>query len=146
VVSVLQTTRYIGLGIPAILESFLQPANPYDFLIKMLLTSVTLCAGFKGGEVTPLFFIGATLGSALAIYIPLPVALLAAVGFVGVFAGCTKTPVACSLMAIELFGWENGHYFLLVCVISYLFSGTKGIYQTQKNKSFFFVSSRKTYR
>lgn len=129
----LQTTKYIGLGIPTILESFIHVASPFDFLIKMLLTSITLCAGFKGGEVTPLFFIGATLGSALSPYIPIPIALLAALGFVGVFAGCTKTPIGCTLMAIELFGWENAHYYLLVCLISFLVSGRKGIYQTQKN-------------
>lgn len=138
-VSLLQTTKHIGLGIPVILDSFIQTANPSDFLIKMLLTSITLCAGFKGGEVTPLFFIGATLGSALSPYIPLPLTLLAATGLVGVFAGCTKTPIGCTLMAMELFGWENGHYFLLICGISFLISGSKGIYRTQKNSHLFGV-------
>ncbi len=103
----LGTTKYIGLGIPTILQSFEEQLPLYDFAIKMALTILTLAAGFKGGEVTPLFFIGATLGSALSFFIPLPTALLAGMGFVAVFAGATNTPLACMLMAIELFGAES---------------------------------------
>lgn len=128
----LQTTRHIGLGIPTIIEAFQQPLPPTDFLIKIVLTTLTLCAGFKGGEVTPLFFIGATLGNALAIFVPLPLELLAATGFVAVFAGCTKTPFACTVMAMELFGWQYGLFFLISCLISYWVSGKKGIYSAQK--------------
>jgi H+/Cl- antiporter ClcA len=79
------TTKYIGLGIPTIVDSFSTPNASYDFLLKILFTGFTLGAGFKGGEVTPLFFVGATLGSALSIYVPLPIALLAGMGFVAVF-------------------------------------------------------------
>ncbi|PHK03335.1 chloride channel protein, partial [Nostoc linckia z13] len=71
------TTRYIGLGIPTISEAFRTPSSQHDFILKLLFTTFTLSAGFKGGEVTPLFFIGATLGSALSVFIPLPFALLA---------------------------------------------------------------------
>jgi H+/Cl- antiporter ClcA len=95
------TTRYIGLGIPTIVESFEKQLPLYDFAFKMIFTIVTLSAGFKGGEVTPLFFIGATLGSALSLFIPLPFGLLAGMGFVAVFAGATNTPLACMLMGIE---------------------------------------------
>ena len=128
----LGTTKYIGLGIPVILESFEQQLPIYDFAIKMALTIITLAAGFKGGEVTPLFFIGATLGSALSFFIPLPTALLAGMGFVAVFAGATNTPLACMLMAIELFGADCGIYVAIACVVSYLLSGHNSIYSTQK--------------
>lgn len=125
------TTKYIGLGIPTIIESFETPLPIYDFAIKIAFTILTLSAGFKGGEVTPLFFIGATLGSALSMFVPLPTALLAGMGFVAVFAGATNTPIACSIMAIELFGVESGVYVAIACVVSYLLSGHSSIYQRQ---------------
>jgi len=126
------TTKYIGLGIPTIVESFDKQLPVYDFALKMIFTIVTLSAGFKGGEVTPLFFIGATLGSALSLFIPLPFGLLAGMGFVAVFAGATNTPLACMLMGIELFGAECGIYVAIACVVSYLFSGHNSIYTRQK--------------
>ena len=126
------TTRYIGLGVPVILESFEKQLPLYDFALKMIFTIVTLSAGFKGGEVTPLFFIGATLGSALSLFIPLPFGLLAGMGFVAVFAGATNTPLACILMGIELFGAECGVYVAIACVVSYLLSGHNSIYTKQK--------------
>ncbi len=135
-VYLLQTTKHIGLGIPTIIDAFQQPLPPTDFLIKIGLTALTLSAGFKGGEVTPLFFIGATLGNALAPFIPLPLALLAATGFASVFAGCTKTPLACTVMAMELFGWQYGVFFLTTCLISFVISGKKGIYSSQRMKNF----------
>lgn len=126
------TTRYIGLGIPTIVESFEKQLPLYDFALKMIFTIITLSAGFKGGEVTPLFFIGATLGSALSLFIPLPFGLMAGMGFVAVFAGATNTPLACILMGIELFGAESGIYIAIACIVSYLFSGNNSIYTKQK--------------
>ncbi|MDQ0594679.1 H+/Cl- antiporter ClcA [Chryseobacterium ginsenosidimutans] len=126
------TTKYIGLGIPTILESFEKQLPLYDFALKMIFTIVTLSAGFKGGEVTPLFFIGATLGSALSLFIPLPFGLLAGMGFVAVFAGATNTPLACMMMGIELFGAESGAYIAIACIVSYLLSGNNSIYMKQK--------------
>lgn len=125
------STRYLGLGIPVIQEAFERPVESYDFALKLLFTSFTLGAGFKGGEVTPLFFIGATLGNALAWLLPLPMPLLAGMGFVAVFAGATNTPIACTLMGIELFGAEGGVFIGIACVIAYLFSGHTGIYSSQ---------------
>jgi len=127
----LGNTKYIGLGIPTIVESFEQQLPVYDFVIKIGLTVITLAAGFKGGEVTPLFFIGATLGSALSMVLPLPVALLAGMGFVAVFAGATNTPLACMVMAMELFGSQCGIYVAIACIVSYLLSGHTGIYDKQ---------------
>jgi H+/Cl- antiporter ClcA len=127
----LGTMRYAGLGVPVIVEAFQHQLGGQDFALKLLLTALTLGAGFKGGEVTPLFFIGAALGSALAGWLPLPVALLAGMGFVGVFAGAANTPLACLLMGLELFGTHAGVYLGLVCVVAYLFSGHHGIYSSQ---------------
>ncbi len=126
------TTRYIGLGIPVILDSFTGATHPWDFAGKFLFTAFTLGAGFKGGEVTPLFYIGATLGAALSGPLAIPRALSAGMGFVGVFAGAANTPLACTLMAIELFGPGIGVYAGLACVASYLFSGHAGIYSGQR--------------
>ncbi|WNH12810.1 voltage-gated chloride channel family protein [Thalassobellus suaedae] len=125
------TTKYIGLGIPTIVDAFDVNLNSYDFLLKVLLTSFTLGAGFKGGEVTPLFFIGATLGNVLIWFIPLPMGLLAGMGFVAVFAGATNTPIACTIMGIELFGIEAGVFIALACSTAYLFSGHTGVYASQ---------------
>jgi H+/Cl- antiporter ClcA len=127
----LGTMRYAGLGVPVIVEAFQHQLGAQDFVLKLLLTALTLGAGFKGGEVTPLFFIGAALGSALAGILPLPVALLAGMGFVGVFAGAANTPLACLLMGLELFGVQAGVYLALACVVAYLFSGHTGIYSSQ---------------
>ena len=125
------TTKYIGLGIPVILDAFSENLNSYDFLLKILLTTFTIGAGFKGGEVTPLFFIGATLGNALVWFVPLPVALLAGMGFAAVFSGASNTPIACTLLGIELFGMESAIFIGIACLISYFFSGFTGIYTSQ---------------
>lgn len=125
------TTKYIGLGIPTIIDAFDVDLNSYDFLLKVLFTSFTLGAGFKGGEVTPLFFIGATLGNVLIWFIPLPMGLLAGMGFVAVFAGATNTPLACTVMGIELFGIESGLFIAIACSTAYLFSGHSGVYSSQ---------------
>jgi H+/Cl- antiporter ClcA len=130
--------RYIGLGIPVMVEAFQHPLAPTDFMGKMVFTIASLGSGFKGGEVTPLFYIGATLGNALAPLLDVPFALLAAVGFVAVFAGAANTPIASTLMAVELFGAEIGVFAALACVMSYVCSGHSGIYRAQR------VAHRKT--
>lgn len=136
------TTKYIGLGVPIIIEAFTTQLPPYDFIIKLLLTTFTLSAGFKGGEVTPLFFIGATLGSALSFYIPLPIALLAGMGFVAVFSGATNTPLACTIMGMELFGWQCGLYLGAACTVAYLCAGHTGIYTSQEKGTKHFLYKR----
>lgn len=125
------TAKYIGLGVPMIVDAFTVQNAPYDFLLKILFTGFTLGAGFKGGEVTPLFFVGATLGSALSVFVPLPIALLAGMGFVAVFSGATHTPIACTVMGMELFGINCGIYMGIACVVAYFFSGSIGIYKSQ---------------
>jgi len=124
-------TKFSGLGVPVIVDSFSNTSEWYDFLLKILFTGFTLGAGFKGGEVTPLFFVGATLGSALSIVIPMPIALLAGIGFVAVFSGATHTPIACTIMGMELFGIAPGIFIAIACTIAYFSSGSIGIYKSQ---------------
>lgn len=124
-------TRYIGLGVPTIVDAFTQELPSYDFLAKIIFTAITLGAGYKGGEVTPLFFVGATLGNALSGVIPLPMDLLAGCGFVAVFAAAANTPIACLLMGIELFGSGASTFIGLACVVAFLFSSHTGIYKSQ---------------
>lgn len=97
------STKYIGLGIPTIESAFTMYLPPYDFMLKLLFTAFTLAVGFRGGDVTPLFFIGAIAGSALAGFTDLPAAPLAAIGFVTVFGTVYKTPLTTIVLFVELF-------------------------------------------
>jgi H+/Cl- antiporter ClcA len=99
---------------------------------KLVFTVVTLSAGFKGGEVTPLFFIGAALGNALAHVMGAPVDLFAALGFVAIFAAATNTPLASTLLGMELFGAGNGLYLAAACIVAYHASGHRGVYLAQR--------------
>jgi H+/Cl- antiporter ClcA len=128
---VANSTKYIGLGIPSIVDAFNEPAGSFDFALKILLTSLTLSAGFKGGEVTPLFFIGAALGNILIWIIPFPMALLAGMGFVAVFAGATHCVIASIIMGMELFGIQAGMYVGLASMVAYFASGMNGIYSAK---------------
>ena len=128
---VFNSTKFIGLGIPSIQDAFINNAGQFDFAIKLILTSFTLSAGFKGGEVTPLFFIGATLGNILIWFIPLPMALLAGMGFVAVFSGATNCAIASIVLGLELFGMQAGVYVGLASVAAYFTSGPNGIYSAQ---------------
>jgi H+/Cl- antiporter ClcA len=131
---------YLGLGVSAqhaggvsIIAAFASAGVvPWAWLLKLVFTAVTLGTGFKGGEVTPLFFIGATLGSAFAIYTGMPVGLFAAIGFIAVFAAAANTPLACVVMGVELFGAEPVVYFAIACGIAWLSSGHTGIYHSQR--------------
>ncbi len=138
----LGTADYLGIGVTA------PPSNPLAVTIlscfhaggagvfswwwKLLLTALTLSCGFNGGEVTPLFFIGAALGNALSAPLGLPVDLAAGLGLVAVFAGATNTPLACTIMGIELFGAAHAVPLAAACFFSYLFSGHSGIYKAQR--------------
>uniref|UniRef100_UPI00036DEA0F voltage-gated chloride channel family protein n=1 Tax=Pseudomonas asplenii TaxID=53407 RepID=UPI00036DEA0F len=123
---------YIGLGIPGIVQSFQVPVAPWDWFGKLAFTVASLGSGFKGGEVTPLFYIGATLGNALAPLLHLPFAMLAGLGFVAVFAGAANTPLATIVMAIKLFGPQIAPFAAIACIASYLVSGHTGIYNAQR--------------
>lgn len=131
---------YLSLGVEAeypgavtILSAFKHNgADALSWLWKLIYTAITLGTGFKGGEVTPLFYIGSTLGNTLADLLNAPVSLFAALGFIAVFAGATNTPLACTIMGIELFGSEYAVFFAVACFTAYFFSGESGIYTAQR--------------
>jgi H+/Cl- antiporter ClcA len=123
---------YLGLGVPTILRAFADPELPhYAFLAKLGFTALTLSAGFLGGEVTPLFFVGATLGNALAVPLQLPLALCAGVCMSALFGAAANTPIALSVMAIELLGSAVAPHVLLVSALAYLATGRRSIYAGQ---------------
>lgn len=124
--------KYVGLGIPHIQQALHEIGSFKEPVLKSAFTAITVGSGFKGGEFIPLVFIGTTLGSALAILLPVSVPLLASVGFAAVFAGAANAPIACTLMAMEIFGPSIGPYALVACFMSYYFSGHSGIYKSQK--------------
>jgi H+/Cl- antiporter ClcA len=136
----LGTRDYLGLGVMAgTANSVTIPscfhaggAGYLSWFWKLLFTAITLGTGFKGGEVTPLFFIGAALGNTLALLSGTPVDLMAGLGFIAVFAGATNTPIACTLMGVELFGGEHVLYYAVACFTAYYFSGHSGIYTAQR--------------
>lgn len=107
-------------------------SDTWSWLWKTIYTAFSLGTGFKGGEVTPLFYIGATLGNTLSGLLDAPVSLFAALGFIAVFAGATNTPLACTFMGVELFGGEHALLFAVACFTAYLFSGHSGIYSAQR--------------
>jgi len=137
---VLGTEDYLSLGVTnpgpdaVSIVSCFHPggATSLSWLWKLLFTAITLGTGFKGGEVTPLFFIGAALGNTLAIAGGMPVDLLAGLGFIAVFSGATNTPIACTMMGVELFGTGNVLYYAVACFTAYVFSGRSGIYSSQR--------------
>ncbi|MBK8805733.1 MAG: voltage-gated chloride channel family protein [Bacteroidales bacterium] len=136
----LGTKDYLGIGVytetglgNSIINTFTnQNIDTFSWLWKIIFTAITLSVGFKGGEVTPLFFIGACLGNVIAQYTGMPTDLFAALGFVAVFGAASNTPLACMIMGVELFGGEHIVYLAIACFVAYLFSGNKGIYTSQK--------------
>jgi H+/Cl- antiporter ClcA len=124
---------YLGLSLPLVDQTLAgQDPETMAFALKLLFTAVALGCGFPGGEVTPLFVIGATLGGALAGPLHVDIALLGAVGFVAVFAGAANTPLACTVMGVELFGSGTVVAMAIGCVLAYVFSSHRGIYATQR--------------
>ena len=130
------TSDYLGLGVlaensnsvtlPSLFTSSQVPASAWAW--KLVFPVITLGAGFKGGEVTPLFYIGAALGNTLAIFLGAPADLFAALGFVAIFAAATKTPLAAIFLGIELFGTGNTIYIATACIVAWRCSGSRGIY------------------
>lgn len=125
--------RYSGLGTNLIDIAFSkEKLYSYDWLLKMLFTVFTLGIGFQGGEVTPIFAIGASLGGVLGAWFGIPVEFLAAIGYCAVFASSTNTFLASFLIGIEIFGYNMAGYLFIACAMAYLFSGELSIYEGQK--------------
>ncbi|WP_410506266.1 voltage-gated chloride channel family protein [Haloimpatiens sp. FM7315] len=131
-VYIFRTREFLGLSIPLMSEAFTSRVHPLTFLGKILFTSVTLGTGFQGGEVTPLFVVGSTLGNALSGFFNMSPSFLASLGLVGVFAGATNAPMASFALGIEMFGAKGALLMFMVCIVSYVFSGHTGIYTSQK--------------
>ncbi|TVR43731.1 MAG: voltage-gated chloride channel protein [Planctomycetota bacterium] len=127
---------YLGLGVThadpeatSITSAFSEDgATHSSWLWKIVFTAVTLGSGFKGGEVTPLFFIGATLGHSLALMLGLSLALAAGLGMMAVFAAASRCPLACAVMGAELFGWSCLPLLLPCCYAAVALAARQGIY------------------
>jgi len=127
------TSDYLGLGVPGIVRAFHDPQLPMvAFAAKLIFTAVTLGTGYLGGEVTPLFFIGAALGNVMARLLGVPLDMGAGIGMAAVFASSANTPLALSVMALELLGAPMFPHVVIVCVLAYLLSGHRGIYPSQR--------------
>ena len=126
------TTDYNGAGMEIAVAAVEQgTAHPAAFLLKLLFTAISLAAGFKGGEVVPSFFVGATFGCVVGPLLGIPAGAAAALGLVAVFCGATNCPLASIILAIELYGDGGLLYFALACAISYMLSGYNGLYSSQ---------------
>lgn len=127
----LGTDDYMGAGIPVIERAILGKAVWWAFILKMILTALTLEAGFKGGEIVPSFFIGATFGCVFGQLFGISPSLCAAAGMIAVFCGVTNCPITSILISFELFGFEGVPYFLLAIATSYMLSGYYSLYNDQ---------------
>ena len=128
----LQTTDYMGAGTELIVQAVqFGKARPLAFFWKLLLTALTMKAGFKGGEIVPSFCIGATLGCAMGQLVGFEPRLCAACGMIAFFCGVTNCPITSMLIAFELFGFEGVSYYLLAVAVSYATSGYYGLYKDQ---------------
>lgn len=128
---ILGTYDYNGAGVNVIERAFAGEAFPLAFLIKIIMTALTLGAGFKGGEIVPSFFVGATLGCAASQLIGLDPSFGAAVGLLSVFCGVTNCPLATMILGIELFGAEGLVFYAAAIAVSYMLSGYQGLYSEQ---------------
>ena len=127
------SSDYLGLGVPTIVRAFGDPTlSPAAFAWKLLFTAVTLGAGYLGGEVTPLFFVGAALGNALGRALGIPLSLAAGAGMAATFAAASNTPLALSIMAMELLGAGAFPHVVIVCAFAYVLSGHRSIYVAQR--------------
>lgn len=130
--ALLHTTDYMGAGMNIIEKAFHEGVRPESFLLKMVFTALALGAGFKGGEIVPSFFVGATFGSLVGPLLGLPMSLSAACGMIGVFCGVTNCPITSLLIGFELFGFPGMPYYLMSVAVSYMMSGYYGLYKEQK--------------
>ena len=127
------TRQYLGLSLPLAGAALAGEQMGFQvFALKLLFTAVTLGSGFQGGEVTPLFVMGATLGAALGHALGVPIEIMAAVGYVAVFAGAANTPLTCTIMGAEIFGAGAIVPIAIACVVSFVFSSHRSIYDTQR--------------
>lgn len=128
----LGTTDYMGAGIDVIERAMEGDVVPYAFVFKIILTAITLGAGFKGGEIVPSFFIGATLGCTLGNLFDISPSFCAALGMTSIFCGATNCPLTSLLISFELFGYKGVLFFMMAVAISFMMSGYYGLYAEQR--------------
>lgn len=128
---ILQTTDYMGAGISVIEHAIAGEVVPIAFVMKIVMTAIAIGCGFKGGEIVPSFFIGATLGCLLGQLIGFEPSCAAAIGMIGMFCCVTNCPISSILISFELFGYKAVPLFLIVCAIGYYMSGYYGLYKDQ---------------
>ena len=127
------TTDYNGAGMSIIDKAMTGEASYFAFLFKIVFTSITIAAGFKGGEIVPTLFIGATFGCVLGGVLGLQPAFAASLGFIALFAGVVKCPLASVTLAVEVFGAKGILLYVIVCFVSYFVSGKYSIYKHKNN-------------
>lgn len=126
------STDYLGAGMPIIKEAIEGKIVPWAFILKLIFTALTLGAGFKGGEIVPAFFVGATFGHLLGDLFGFSSSFSASIGLIALFCGVTNCPITSFILSLELFGAEGNIFFMLACAISYMTSGYQGLYSKQK--------------
>ncbi|MCC8136437.1 MAG: chloride channel protein [Ruminococcus sp.] len=124
--------NYNGTGGAMIVSAFEEQPFAPAFLIKLVFTAVTLGSGFKGGEIFPVFFIGASFGSVMSQLMGMDTSMGAAVCMAALFCGVTNCPIASILLCVELFGSDGISFYVLACAVSYMLSGYRGLYSEQK--------------
>ena len=128
----LQTSDYMGSGTVLIVQAIEHgKIHPLSFLFKMILTALTMKAGFRGGEIVPAFSIGASFGCVMGQLLGISPSVCAAAGMAAVFCGVTNCPVTSILIAFEMFGFEGSSYYLIAVAVSYAMSGYYGLYKDQ---------------
>ena len=130
---ILKTTDYNGAGMDVISRAISGETVSVAFILKIVFTSLTIAAGFKGGEIVPTFFIGATFGCFAGSLLGLDAGFCAALGLIALFSGMTKCPIAAFLLALEVFGAKAPGYFAVTLIITYVCSGHFGLYDNGKN-------------
>lgn len=128
----LRSRDYNGAGMDVIAQALGGEARPEAFLLKIIFTSITIAAGFKGGEIVPAFFVGSTFGCVVGSMLGLDAGFAAAIGFVSLFCGAVNCPLASLLLSVEVFGAEGILFFAITCGVSYMMSGHFGLYKSQK--------------
>ncbi len=128
----LETTDYNGAGMDIIAKAISGETNWYDFILKIVFTAITIAAGYRGGEIVPSFFVGATFGCLFGDIVGISPSLCAAAGMISVFCGVTNCPITSLFIGFELFGIDGLPYYLLAVAVSYMLSGYYGLYQSQK--------------
>ena len=129
---VVGTMDYNGAGMEVISHAMKGKAVPYAFILKIVFTAITIAAGFKGGEIVPTLFIGATFGCVAGSLLGIDPAFGASVGFVALFCGVVNCPFASVALALEVFGAQGILIYAVVCAVSFMMSGNFSIYKSQK--------------